>query len=92
MEVTRLRARRDLNHAEIREAFRRLGWIVWDTASMAHGAPDLVVARRGETILVEVKQPGAAFTEDEVWFQGMWPDRYETVRCLADVIRLTERG
>lgn len=88
--MTRLRARRDLNHGEIREAFRRLGWVVWDTGDCGHGAPDLVAARRGETILVEIKRPGAPFTEDEARFAQMWPDRYETVRCLADVIRLTE--
>jgi len=89
--MTRLRARRDTNHAEIREAFRRLGWAVWDTGSCSHGAPDLVCGRSGQTILVEVKRPGATFTEDEIAFQQRWPDRYETVRCLADVIRLTER-
>jgi hypothetical protein len=90
--MTHHHGRRDSNHAETRDAFRRLGWVVVDLADVGNGCGDLLCARSGETIVVEVKQPGAAFTEAEVWFQGMWPDRYETVRCLADVSRLTERG
>ena len=86
----RLRARRDLNHAEIHDAFRRLGWSVWDTAAMGHGAPDLVCGKHGRNVLVEVKSPGGVLTQDEADFSAAWRGEYITVRCLADVIRLTE--
>jgi hypothetical protein len=87
--MTRLRARRDLNHAEIRDAFRRLGWSVWDTAACGHGAPDLVCGKDGRNILVEVKSPGGVLTQDEADFSMAWMGEYITVRCLADVVRLT---
>ena len=87
----RLRARRDLNHTEIREAFRRLGWSVWDTAACGHGAPDLVVGKHGRNVLVEIKSPGGVLTQDEADFSAAWRGEYITVRCLADVIRVTER-
>ena len=70
--MTRLRARRDLNHTEIREAFRRLGWTVWDTASLGGGGPDLVCGKAGRNILVEVKSPGGVLTQDEADFSGAW--------------------
>jgi hypothetical protein len=87
----RLRARRDRNHTEIRKAFRRLGWTVWDTAACGHGAPDLVCGKAGRNILVEIKSPGGVLTQDEADFSAAWRGEYITVRCLADVIRVTER-
>lgn len=84
------RGRRDTNHAEIREAFRRLGWSVLDTADLGHGAPDLVCGRGGRNVLVEVKSPGGILTQDEAQFSLAWRGEYVTVRTLADVVRLTE--
>jgi hypothetical protein len=70
--------RRDANHQEVRDAFRRLGWSVLDTADLGH-------------ILVEVKAPGGIFTQDEIDFSMEWRGDYVTVRSLEDVVRLTER-
>jgi len=89
--MTRLRSRRDLNHAEIRDAFRRLGWSVWDTASLGRGGPDLVVGKAGRNILVEVKSPGGVLTQDEVDFLAAWRGEYVTVFRLDDVLRLTQQ-
>ena len=88
----RLRARRDRNHTEIRKAFRRLGWTVWDTAACGHGAPDLVCGKAGRNILVEIKSPGGVLTQDEADFSMAWRGEYCTVSCLEDVVRLSERG
>lgn len=45
----------DANHGEIREHLRKIGWSVFDTSAVGRGFPDLVVARRGFSALVEVK-------------------------------------
>ena len=87
----RLRARRDRNHTEIRKAFRRLGWTVWDTAACGHGAPDLVCGKAGRNILVEIKSPGGVLTQDEADFSMAWRGEYHIVSCLEDVVRLSER-
>lgn len=50
-------ARTDANQPEIMAAARSIGASVFDTSKVANGFPDLVVAFRGLTHLVEVKNP-----------------------------------
>ena len=45
----------DRNHGEIRDALRALGWYVYDTSRLGGGFPDLVCAKNGRLVLVEVK-------------------------------------
>ena len=66
--------RRDNNHAEIRDALRKVYQVV-DTADLGDGFPDLlVVSRIGNIVLFENKVIGAKLTPDEVkfheWFRG----------------------
>ena len=51
----RLRARTDANHADIVDALRKCGWTVVDTSRLGHGVPDLLIARRGVLLQIEVK-------------------------------------
>ena len=51
----RRRARVDANHADIVATLRACGWYVHDTSRLGGGFPDLVCARAGKVILVEVK-------------------------------------
>lgn len=50
-------AKRDANHAAIRDALRGLGVWTWDTGGLGDGFPDLMSwdARRGCFVLLEVK-------------------------------------
>lgn len=51
----RQRARVDDNHPAIVDALEALGWLVWSTAALGNGFPDLVVAKAGRLLLLEVK-------------------------------------
>lgn len=80
----------DANHAEIAAAFRQLGYSVADTSRLGNGFPDLVVARSGRTVLVEVKdgaKPPSArkLTPDEQQFRDAWRGDYVVVESLTDV-------
>lgn len=92
----RKRARTDSNHSEIREAFRKLGCSVWDTAAMGNGAPDLVVAKSHNTICVEVKDGALPpskrkLTADEQEWMLNWHGAYAVVSDLNDVECVVKR-
>lgn len=53
----RHRARRDGNHAAIVQALRDVGCTVLDLAMVGGGCPDLLAARGGRMVLIEVKNP-----------------------------------
>ena len=51
-----MRARRtDTNHQAIVRALRKVGWHVTDASHVGNGFPDLVIAKAGRIVLVEVK-------------------------------------
>lgn len=78
----------DHNHAEIMHAMRKCGWLVHDTSSQGHGFPDLVCARNGVVVLVEIKFARGKLTSDQVAFMNDgWP--VTIVRTLGDVVALT---
>lgn len=63
--------RTDSNHAEIKQALRRVGALVYDlTQARNHGVHcDLLVLRHGSVFFVEVKSDARAeFTQDEYRF------------------------
>ena len=51
----RRRARVDANHAQIRSALRAAGWTVVDCAGVGSGFPDLLIAKHGRLVMVEIK-------------------------------------
>lgn len=83
-----MRARRvDSNHAEIVAAFRDMGCTVLDLSRVGCGCPDILVARNGQNVLVEIKdgrkKPSACrLTPDEQRFHETWKGR---VCIVADV-------
>ena len=89
--MTRRACRKDINHDEIRDAFRALGWHWVDTYQVAQyqpGFPDGLACRRGTVLFVEIKAKGATLTEDEARFRDMinrYAD-YLVVRSVNDVI------
>jgi len=81
-------AKVDANHAEIREAFRDMGCVVFDACRVGAGFADLVVQHGGLTMLIEVKAPKGTLTKaqkDSPLMMRVVRDRAgveETVRTL----------
>lgn len=94
----RRRARRDTNHATIRDAFRALGWMVEDTGHVGAGFPDLLCAKGGRVELVEVKDGSRkpserSLTADEDAFAARMAAagvRVRVVERIEDVAALTQ--
>ena len=66
----RRRARTDANHGDVVAALRKAGHYVLDLSRLGSGCPDLLIARRGRLVLVEVKDGSKPpskrqLTEDE---------------------------
>ena len=78
-------ARTDTNHQEMVEAFRSLGCSVLSLAPLGQGVPDLLVAIKGVTWLVEVKMPKGKETTDQIEFAATWKGCRAIVRDLAGV-------
>jgi Holliday junction resolvase len=88
-------ARRDANHALIRDALRHLGYTVADTASLGNGFPDLVAHDGHHVLLVEVKDPdkpasARKLTRDERAFVAAWAPFAIVVHYTDEVIRAFE--
>lgn len=85
-------ARRDGNHALLRDALRSLGYTVADTASLGNGFPDLVVHDGHHVLLVEVKDPlkpasARKLTKDERAFMDAWAPFAIVVHYTDEVVR-----
>jgi len=87
-------ARTDRNHAEIINAFRRLGWSVHDTSRLGGGFPDLVAYKSGHSVmLVEVKDGDLPpsrrkLTRDEEVFAENFP--VYIVGSVDDVLEIAK--
>ena len=82
----RRNAKVDANHSKIVAAFRELGVSVLSLANLGQGVPDLLVARCGVTMLVEVKAPKGKETEDQLRFFEGWQGQIFIVRDVAGVL------
>jgi hypothetical protein len=82
----RIKARVDTNHAEIRDAFRSMGFSVVSLHQLGGGIPDLAVSRNEKTAYVEVKRDKkATLTPDQVKFKAECKGLVFLVTCVEDV-------
>lgn len=96
--------RTDDNHSEVVKALRALGWSVLDLSRVGGGCPDLLAARNGTTVLVEVKRPAApsmgkdgyarrgkpgALEESQEAFRAEWKGRVVVLRTIHDAASLS---
>lgn len=81
----------DGNHAMIAQAFRALGCSVESLAQVGKGVPDLLVARRGITWLIEVKQPKGKETPDQTEWAARWTGCRAIARSVDDVANIVGR-
>jgi hypothetical protein len=78
-------SKRDDNDKEITAALRNVGADVeqWGV----NGAPDKVVAYRGNTYLIEIKMPGKKLTTKQVEFHAMWRGPICIAFTVEDALR-----
>lgn len=75
----------DNNHAEIRDALRKMGCEVRDVSSAGMGVLDLEVKRLGHYFAVEVKAPKGKLTKQQA--ERIYVDDYAVViRSLDDCV------
>lgn len=89
----RKHARKDLNHDEIVQAFRRIGWSVTTLHQLGGGVPDLLVGGSvngvKHNLLIEVKsEDGAVRDCQEVWHSTWRGEVPLVVRTVEDVWRI----
>jgi len=89
--------RKDLNHDEIANAFRELGWLVldtWEFAQYLPGFPDLIICLRckPEVVgLIEIKSLNGGLTRAEAEFhETMWPGRIAIVDSVERALIVHE--
>lgn len=85
------RPRTDGNQGEIVAALIAAGASVAITTGVKRGYPDLTIGYNGKSILIEVKQPGAKLTEDELDFMRSWRGEYHVVRSVDEALRIIQR-
>lgn len=83
------RKRRDTNHAEVIAAFKALGWSVIDCSQLGGSVPDLMVARGGRTVAVEVKTAKGKVQPGQTAWLASWPSETAIVRDVTDVETMT---
>lgn len=89
----RLRAKTDINHAEIVRALRQAGCSVLDLSRVGGGCPDLLVARAGHSVLIEVKRPkvkgdsGGKLTPDQEEFMQTWRGKAVVVDNVDEALK-----
>lgn len=77
-------AKIDYNQPAIVDALRRAGISV----EYIKKPVDLLCCVRGETVLVEIKNPdGGRLTKDQVEFIARWPGRIEIVKSPEEALR-----
>lgn len=84
-------AKVDQNQASIVQALRTVGCSVLPLHAVGHGCPDLLVARAGDMVLIEVKdgaKPPSArkLTPDQVEFHASWRGRIAVVTSVREAL------
>lgn len=79
-------ARVDANHAEVADAFRKLGCSFLSLAPLGKGAPDAAIGYGGLTCLVEIKSgPKGKLNEKQREFWDNWKGGVRLVNSLEAV-------
>lgn len=85
--------RTDRNHAEVRDALRKVVHPVHDTSHIGGGFPDLMVRdRHGQVMFLEIKDgelppSHRRLTPKELEFQVLWLGSYRVVTSVEEAYR-----
>lgn len=84
-------AKVDGNHREIADALRKAGCSVVSLAALGRGCPDLLAARHGRTVLLEVKLPKGKLNAEQSEFHQAWRGEIATVRSAEEAVGVFAR-
>jgi hypothetical protein len=80
--------RKDGTHQIVVNALKACGWVILDV-SRAPLAIDLIIAKAGRTVLVEIKAPKGKLTKDQETILKCWPAEVAVLRSVEDVLKLS---
>ena len=85
-------AKKDANHKMIVTALEQAKIAVIDMSHVGYGFPDLIVCRRGLTLLVEIKNPLTPYgkrgmNNKQTEWADDWPSAVYILKTLDDVVR-----
>jgi hypothetical protein len=83
-------SKKDDNHNEIVDIFKKCGWVVWETYQLKN-CVDIVVSKGFQTVVVEIKDGSKPLslrklTDGELKFRQNWRGHYRLVQCIEDVM------
>jgi len=82
-------AKRDANHNAIAKALRQVGCKVLDTSHLGDGAPDAIIAFRGQLVMLEIKTVSGKLTPAEANFHREWEGQpIYVVRSIEEAVSL----
>ena len=91
----RYRAKVDANQPDIVKALRGVGCSVQDLSKVGGGCPDLLVARNGVSILIEVigpdkakRFPPSGLSKGQIAWHASWRGPVHTVNSVDDALRV----
>jgi hypothetical protein len=80
----------DANHKEIVAEFKKIGFSVKNLCHVGGSLPDIIVAKHGYNVLVEIKTPGGKVSKGQADFMQAWKGLCRVVRTTEDVIALEQ--
>ena len=82
----RKRPKLDNNHRQIKNELEQCYIKIVDLAGVGDDVPDLLVARRGINLLVELKSPGGKLSPGQYEFILQWPAPVMVADCIEQII------
>ncbi len=83
-------AKVDANQPEIVKALKALNFAVYYTHTVGGDFPDLVVARDGFNVLVEIKQAKGKLSKGQLDWHQNWPGWVVVIKSVEDCERLSK--
>jgi hypothetical protein len=90
VEVSNSSSKRDSNHAEVCDSYRAAGWTVLDLHAVGKGCPDILIAKRGFTCLVEIKAGKNKLEESQIEWHSRWNGVIFVVRDGVSGVKAAE--
>ena len=82
--------RKDSNQNEIAKVFAGRGYSVADTSRLGGDFPDMIVAKGGQTALIEIKAAGGALSDGQQDFIETWQGKVYVCRSEIEALGIIQ--